>query len=257
VPYDGPASVTPWMAGGGSTVRHVPAKNSLDPFLSTDANGLRGTYALMTDGSVRYLKAGVSDAVFKAMCTVDGPTPAEFDLDSDLTRLEVPVKEEAAKKDALPPGWTVQESKDGGFMVALPPGTLVPLNEKQTLKGLGERTIKGFSSITETKPSFTVFYFDLPDDVKKQSPVVQLQSLMVAIKKELGSATIKRETAIKLAKNSGMEIETLDKEGATIVRMYLVQHRAYVLLVTGPTLSPSAPESGVATFFGSFKLKGN
>ena len=41
VPYDGTAGVTPWMAGGGGTVRSVSEKNSLEPFLSTEANGER------------------------------------------------------------------------------------------------------------------------------------------------------------------------------------------------------------------------
>src|SRR5205807_1242571 len=35
VPHDGPAGVQPWMAGGGSTVRSVPEKDSVEPFLST------------------------------------------------------------------------------------------------------------------------------------------------------------------------------------------------------------------------------
>src|SRR5262249_40919709 len=40
VPHDGPAGVTPWMAGGGATVRGVPEKNSIAPFvLSNDRNG--------------------------------------------------------------------------------------------------------------------------------------------------------------------------------------------------------------------------
>src|SRR5439155_9971451 len=47
VPHDGAAGITPWMAGGGSTVRTVPEKNSLEPFLSTEANGDRGTYVVM------------------------------------------------------------------------------------------------------------------------------------------------------------------------------------------------------------------
>src|SRR5262249_20167752 len=74
-PQARPAGVTPWMAGGGSTVRGVPEKNSVKPFVSATYNGKRGTYALMADGSVRFVAEDVKDDVFKAMCTVKGPTP--------------------------------------------------------------------------------------------------------------------------------------------------------------------------------------
>ena len=84
VPHDGPAGVTPWLAGGGSTLRGVPEKNSVAPFvLSNDRhgkpiqyNGKRGTFAAMVDGSVRFIDEKISDEVFKAMCTVKGPAPA-------------------------------------------------------------------------------------------------------------------------------------------------------------------------------------
>ncbi len=97
VPYDGPAGVTPWMAGGGSTVRSVPEKNSVEPFLSTEKDGSRGTFALMADGSVRYIKKGISDAAFQAMVTVRGPKPANFDLDKEAPLVADPQKRPAAK----------------------------------------------------------------------------------------------------------------------------------------------------------------
>ena len=43
-------------------------------------NGKRGAFALMTDGSVRFIDQGVSDEVFQAMCTVKGPLPPNFEL---------------------------------------------------------------------------------------------------------------------------------------------------------------------------------
>jgi hypothetical protein len=84
VPHDGPAGVTSWLAGGGSTLRGVPDKNSVGPFvLSNDRDGKpiqyrgkRGTFAVMVDGSVRFIDEKISDEVFKAMCTVKGPAPA-------------------------------------------------------------------------------------------------------------------------------------------------------------------------------------
>jgi hypothetical protein len=73
VPYNGSAGVTPWMAGGGSTLRGVPETGSVRPFVSTTENGKAGTYILMADGSVRFVAADVSDQVFKTMCTIKGP----------------------------------------------------------------------------------------------------------------------------------------------------------------------------------------
>lgn len=87
VPHDGLTGVNPWIAGGGSTLRGVPEKNSIAPFvLSKDKNGnviehnkKRGTFAVMTDGSVRFIDQGISDEVFQAMCTIQGPLPPNFD----------------------------------------------------------------------------------------------------------------------------------------------------------------------------------
>jgi Protein of unknown function (DUF1559) len=110
VPHDGLTGVSPWVAGGGSTLRGVPEKNSIAPFvLTTDRagkaityKGHNGTYAVMADGSVRFVDAKISDAVFKAMCTVQGaaPAPGLFDdapLVPDPTPMPTAVKADEKK----------------------------------------------------------------------------------------------------------------------------------------------------------------
>ncbi len=86
VPPDSIVGVTPWIAGGGSTLRGVPEKNSVAPFVFSgtagDGKARRGTYALMADGSVRYIDESVSDQVFKALATAQQPLPEGFDPDS-------------------------------------------------------------------------------------------------------------------------------------------------------------------------------
>jgi hypothetical protein len=67
-----PTHQRPWIAGGGSTVTGIPETRSVQPFVSTQANGKRGTYVLMADGSVRFVKDDIGDDVFKAMCTYKG-----------------------------------------------------------------------------------------------------------------------------------------------------------------------------------------
>ncbi len=86
VPPDSITGVSPWMAGGGSTLRGVPDKNSVAPFVYSvpgkDGKTRRGTHALMADGSVRFIDQNVSDEVFKALATAKSPLPENADLDS-------------------------------------------------------------------------------------------------------------------------------------------------------------------------------
>jgi hypothetical protein len=148
VPHDGPAGVSPWIAGGGATVRGVPEKNSIGPFvLTTDRNGKpiqqggkSGTYALMSDGSVRFIDKNISDEVFKAMCTLKGPAPADFEDQRDekapLVKPKTDVKQpaKAQVKELIPtpapkspetipqerkPLSGVQASKDGRIVFRL------------------------------------------------------------------------------------------------------------------------------------------
>jgi hypothetical protein len=93
------AYISPWLAGGGATVRGVPEKNSVAPFVFATDRNKRGTYAMMADGSVRYIDQTISDEVFKAMCTVHGPAPANMDLDNDPNTPLVP---EDDNKEAKP-----------------------------------------------------------------------------------------------------------------------------------------------------------
>ena len=104
-PRDNLTSVYPWMAGGGATIRGVPEKDSIQPFvLNKDRNGnvirhknKNGTFVLMTDGSVRFVDENVSDDVFKAMCTIQGPNPIGYNLQGDPHTPLVPRPDPAAE----------------------------------------------------------------------------------------------------------------------------------------------------------------
>lgn len=67
-----PTLHSPWMAGGGSTVRGVPETGSVAPFVTVNGDGQRGTTVIMADGSVHWISEKISDDVFKAMCRVKG-----------------------------------------------------------------------------------------------------------------------------------------------------------------------------------------
>lgn len=87
-----PNMVGPWVAGGGSTVRGV--KDSGDPmaeYVHRAPDGRRGTYILMADGSVRWLKEGTDPAVFRGLVTRAGGEAI-----TDLDKLAPKVKRTAA-----------------------------------------------------------------------------------------------------------------------------------------------------------------
>jgi hypothetical protein len=66
------------MAGGGSTVRGVPEKDSVKPFVcDIEHEGKRGTFAIMADGAVRFIPEDIPDEVFKALCTIAGGESVE------------------------------------------------------------------------------------------------------------------------------------------------------------------------------------
>jgi len=105
VPHDGLTGVSPWIAGGGSTVRGIPEKNSLAPFvLTNDKNGKpitykghRGAYVVMADSSIRFLDASTPDDIVKALSTVQGPGPkADFFADDRFPLVPDPAATKAA-----------------------------------------------------------------------------------------------------------------------------------------------------------------
>lgn len=77
-----PGQGRPWMAGGGSTVIGIDDK-AADPmrdYVHKTPTGARGTYVLMADGSVRFLKEGTDPKVFKGMITrAGGETLGDLD----------------------------------------------------------------------------------------------------------------------------------------------------------------------------------
>jgi hypothetical protein len=79
---------SPWLAGGGATVRGVSKKDdALAPFvciqypgkpgLKTKYDGEWGTLAVMADGKVRFIPAKMDPNVFRALCTINGGEKVE------------------------------------------------------------------------------------------------------------------------------------------------------------------------------------
>jgi hypothetical protein len=120
---------TPWLAGGG-TVRGVPEKNSLDPFVCVEYQGKPGTFAIMADGTVRFLaKGGITDKQFQDLCTLQGNKPDDDTLEAIAPKVYSPQEKKAELRTGTLPGTTdlKTEEKSG---VPTPAPVAKPPEEK-------------------------------------------------------------------------------------------------------------------------------
>jgi hypothetical protein len=63
---------TPWLAGGGSTVRGISETAGIAPFVCTEYKGRSGTFAIMADGAIRFLPKDLPTEKFNALITIAG-----------------------------------------------------------------------------------------------------------------------------------------------------------------------------------------
>ena len=84
-----PTASRPWIAGGGATVQGVPEQGSIAPFVYNHGTK-RGAYALMADGSVRFLSADMADKAFQALVTKAGSDDAG-DLETLAPKANAPI----------------------------------------------------------------------------------------------------------------------------------------------------------------------
>jgi hypothetical protein len=103
---------TPWLAGGGSTVRGVPEKDSIRPFVCAEYNGKKGTYAIMANFDVRFITEDIPDSLFQAMVTIAGNEPISKE-ELDKYAPVVPPPDGVELKVTVPPG--------GGVKPPVPP----------------------------------------------------------------------------------------------------------------------------------------
>jgi hypothetical protein len=120
---------TPWLAGGGATVRGIAESGGIRPFVCAEHKGRRGTYAIMANGDVRFIAEDVSDEDFKALCTIAGGEKIDPEKLEQFSTLVPPEQPELVTKP-IPgkPGEIVPE-KPGGIVPekpTAPPGGIVP-----------------------------------------------------------------------------------------------------------------------------------
>jgi Protein of unknown function (DUF1559) len=94
----------PWIRGGGSTVQGVTETNSVKPFVTLQDGGKFGTYAVMADGSVRFIASTIDDEAFKALATYKGGEKVDIDQVAprvDKGELKTPGSEDVPIGNAL------------------------------------------------------------------------------------------------------------------------------------------------------------
>jgi len=138
-----PTNSTPWLAGGGSTVRGVADADEddkpLEPFVCTTFppnperkskfDGKRGTLAIMGDGKVRFIPADMDAKEFRALCTIAGDDKIE------KVRLNAiaPVIEDDSERD-------LRSGGGGGFQAEKPAEKEKPKEVASNNKGKLEGT---------------------------------------------------------------------------------------------------------------------
>ncbi len=98
-----PDPKSPWIAGGGSTVRGVSEDlDCVQSFVCTEYKDQRGTFAIMADGKVRFIPATIDPKVFQAMCTIAGGEKIK-NLDAIAPEVPPPEEPQAELKTEPPP----------------------------------------------------------------------------------------------------------------------------------------------------------
>jgi hypothetical protein len=263
-----PEPKSPWIAGGGSTVRGISTDlDCVQPFVSTKHQGKDGTFAIMADGKVRFIPATIDPKTFQAMCTIAGGERIK-DLDAIAPELPAPEREAQpelkAEQPAPPPagktsspktpaGWTDYTSKEGGFTVSMPPGKVVDLNQ-QANSPAGKMTVYVHSvELPGGAGAFIVMYTDCPPAVMAAGADKIFEDAKGRIAGSGKGTKITNESKIKIEDHPGREW-TIDIPGQGLLkdRIFLVKNRLCQLIASG---SPDKmPAKDIQAFFDSFRL---
>jgi hypothetical protein len=160
-----------------------------------------------------------------------------------------------AVQDDLPAGWKVIDSKDGRFTVHMPKEPMEP--KKQVV-----RTKTGKLNVTLVVAEgrhdsyFVVSYSDFPQaELKKGEEEKRLDQACDGAAESL-RGEVHKEKPIKLdGRHPGREF-VIRKGGAVIAKMriYLVGHRLYQVMVLGNGQTFSSKEKDAGIFLDSFRL---
>jgi hypothetical protein len=256
-----PTYQRPWIAGGGATIMGVPEKNSVAPFVAKQANGKRGTYALMADGSVRWIADTIPDATFQALVTRDGgdvagDLPAHSEI---IPSAGGPAKSAAPKSTAAAPAagpWKESVNAAGGYSVMLPPGGR-SISAKQPLQlpdgSKIELNVNGVD--LGDAGGYMVIHANLPSGGPQLTNEQRFEGAKQGLLANTPGGKFVKEEKIMLANKYEGRDFTVDVagKGTMRIRVYLVESRLYELIAAS---GQGAASSDATKFFDSFKLTG-
>jgi hypothetical protein len=268
-----PEPKSPWIAGGGSTVRGVSEdRDCVQPFVSTEYQGKPGTFAIMADGKVRFIPATINPETFRALCTIAGEDRIK---DLDKVAPEVPPPEDTGDQpelkavqsapaspsptvqetpeEAKPTGWTDYTSKEGGFLISLPSGKAVDQNpQMDTPVGKLSFHIHGVE-IGANEAVFLTNYSDYPDVYVASGEEKMFDSAKTGLTTSMQGAKVSSESKVTIEGHPGREY-LLDVTNGNHFkcRVFLVKNRVIMLLAGGKP--GKVNDKDIQTFFDSFKL---
>jgi hypothetical protein len=271
--------ITPWLAGGGATVRGISeGDDAIKPFVCAEYKGKRGTFAVMADSKVRFIPEDIKPADFRALCTIAG---GERILDIDSIAPVVPASDASELKTApsltppplasaktessppaaaqqtpqtqpmvipkipLPPNWKDLVDESAAYAVAVPEGTPLTPPLPQVQSALDTKS----SGVTDKDGStFAIWQIKLRVDV----PSTELPNLFKIVQEKLvqeGKISGQREIEIDAFKGKEW-ISTTPQSVKFCTRCYAVKNQVFVLKAGGP----KAEWKDVQFFLDSFRV---
>lgn len=145
----------------------------------------------------------------------------------------IPVQQESRS-------WQFIIFREGGFSFWMPPGVLS--EEKVSIETtLGELDFRTLASDSEDR-RYVVGYASSLTEEQIKEPNILLNAIRDRVApKEAFKLT--KQTAIKLDKYSGQELEFKDGEETIIMRVFLVGNRVYALGIRYPNTAPKTRET--------------
>jgi hypothetical protein len=138
---------------------------------------------------------------------------------------------------------------EGGRFKVLMPGT--PKEEKLSAAGIPLKTFR----VESWDKGCAVAYADIPDEILRYgSTSKKLDAAVDGMVSNVNAKLIRAYDIELVGKYPGREVkaELPNKSGIIVARIYLVRHRFYELIVTGPQSWATSPEA--TKFLDSFVL---
>ncbi|MBO0700676.1 MAG: DUF1559 domain-containing protein, partial [Zavarzinella sp.] len=239
----------PWIRGGGATVQSVAPTNSFEPFRVMQANKDFGAYAIMCDGTLRFIKPSIPDELFKAMVTYKaGDSTAGIDEHAPIVKLESKLRNFRGpeKKAAdVPPAYVPKDWQPIGvrilnatFGVAMPPGKIdQTADQRYEAAFAGPWAAKGLKLGVEARYRPGLPTSD-PSGTAAQTEVAHYLDLH-GLTQEGGITD-----APNLGPSKGKQFlaKARDAKSATLYRLWVVHEARFVLSAEGADVKPADAE---------------